>query len=194
MLPFPIDTSKYKPNRPVNDNEVLFVGRINAPRKNTELLLHAFDQVLDSVPKAELTLVGEKPNDKLESVIANLDLESSVNSVGRVPDVVPYYQRASVFALPSNQEGLGIAGLEAQSCGTPIVTTNCGGPQEYVNNGENGYIVPIGDAEALADAILSILTDDSLRNELSENSRRTVVEQFSKEKIQSRLLDQIKSR
>lgn len=187
VLPFPIDTTKYTPSEEVDNDEILFVGRINAPRKNTSLLLKAFAQVLEEVPEAELTLVGENPNKELQSLITELGLQSSINIEGRVPDVLPYYQRASVFALPSNQEGLGIVGLEAQSCGTPVVSTRCGGPGDYVIDGENGFLVPIGDANALAKSLTTILTDTELRAEFEERSREMAISNYAVNKIKPKL-------
>lgn len=187
VLPFPIDTSQYSPKGPINDNEILFVGRINAPRKNTELLLKSFSQVLTDVPDAELTLVGDQPDQELRSLITSLGIESAVNLEGRVPDVIPYYRRASVFALPSNQEGLGIVGLEAQSCGTPVVSTKCGGPEDYVVDGENGFLVPLGDVDSFASSLTTVLTDKKLRESFRSRSRDMVVSNYDMDEIRSRL-------
>lgn len=187
VLPFPIDTNEYVPGGPNNENEILFVGRINAQRKNTALLLNAFAQILKEIPEAELTVVGEKPDQELQTLITDLGIKSAVNIEGRVPDVVPYYQRAAVFALPSNQEGLGIVGLEAQSCGTPVVSTRCGGPSDYVIDGENGFMVPIGDEDSFAEALKKILTDRQLRNTFGEKSRNMVVTNYATSEIKPKL-------
>ncbi|NLV12633.1 glycosyltransferase family 4 protein [Haloarcula argentinensis] len=191
LLPFPVDTEEYTPGGATNDKEILFVGRINAARKNTALLLNAFAQVLNKIPDAELTLVGEKPNEKLQTLINELGIEPSINIEGRVPSVLPYYRRASVFALPSNQEGLGIVGLEAQSCGTPVVSTTCGGPEDYVVDGENGFLVPIGDSESFAESLITVLTDSNLRNEFGDRSREMAVANYSKKEIQPRLQEYV---
>ncbi|UIP00997.1 glycosyltransferase family 4 protein [Halobaculum sp. CBA1158] len=187
VLPFPIDTDEYVPGGPNNKNEILFVGRINAQRKNTALLLKAFAHVLEEVPEAELTLVGDEPNQELLALINDLEIKSSINVEGRVPDVVPYYQRAAVFALPSNQEGLGIVGLEAQSCGTPVVSTRCGGPSDYIIDGENGFMVPIGDEDAFAEALKRLLTNRQIRNTFGERSRDMVVKNYAMTEIKSKL-------
>ena len=191
ILPFPVDTGKYTPDKYTNDNEILFVGRINAPRKNTALLLNAFAQVLDEIPDAELTLVGEKPEQELQGLITDLSIGSSINIEGRVPSVLPYYQRASVFALPSNQEGLGIVGLEAQSCGTPVVSTKCGGPRDYLVDGRNGFLVPIGDADSFAESLTTVLNDGELRNEFGKRSREMAVTNYAVNEIKPELQDYI---
>jgi glycosyltransferase involved in cell wall biosynthesis len=193
VLPFPINTSEFSPQGSTNSSEILFVGRINAPRKNTALLLRAFSKVLEEVPEAELTLVGEKPNEKLRSLITKLGIESAVNIGGQVPNVVPYYRRAAVFALPSNQEGLGIVGLEAQSCGTPVVSTNCGGPRDYIIDGENGFLVPVGDEDAFSTSLTTMLTDEELRNRFGTRSREMVVKNYASSEIKHELQKHIKS-
>jgi len=193
VIPFPIDTEEFAPVETGNRQEVLFVGRLNAERKNTSNLIRAFARVLEQVPQATLTLVGAEPTEELRSLVDDLGIESSVIFPGSVHSVVPYYQRSSVFAIPSDQEGLGIAGLEAQSCGTPVVSTDCGGPSEYVEDGTNGYLVPIDDPSTLANRITELLSNDSRRAMFARNSRQNVLENFSKEVIVPKLLKEIEA-
>ena len=65
------------------------------------------------------------------------------------------YQRAAVFALPSDDEGLGIVILEAMACGVPVVATRCGGPEDIITDGTDGFLVPRYDAGALASRLVS---------------------------------------
>lgn len=187
IIPYPIDTETYCPGEDTNDTGILFVGRINDPRKNIEFLLRAFERVLAELPQATLTLVGGNPNERLRRRMDELDIASATRCVGEVPDVVPYLRQATVFVLPSEQEGLGIAGLEAQSCGTPVVATRCGGPEDYVSDGKNGFLVPRGDTEQLADRLIQVLRDEALRTEFATQSRKTVVENFSEEVIRNEI-------
>src|SRR6185295_4667659 len=69
-----------------------------------------------------------------------------------------YYNSLDVFVIPSHQEGLGIVGLEAMACGLPVVATRCGGTEDYVKNGANGYLVGFF-ADEMADAIIRVLKD-----------------------------------
>lgn len=189
VIPYPIDIEKYSPQeRTSYPPEILFVGRVTASRKNIPLLLRAFSTVLEQVPETTLTLVGEEPNDHLRSVISDLNLGGQVNCKGRVDNIVPYLNRANVFALPSNQEGLGIAGLEAQSCGTPVVATRCGGPEDYVEDGENGFLVPKKEANLFANRIIQILTNSQLQSKLAQNARSNIVDNYSKDEIAGDLI------
>jgi glycosyltransferase involved in cell wall biosynthesis len=66
------------------------------------------------------------------------------------------YQEAKCFVLPSYEEGFGMVILEAMACGIPVVSTRCGGPNDIVLDGENGYLVDIGDVNAMAEKILAL--------------------------------------
>jgi glycosyltransferase involved in cell wall biosynthesis len=193
VIPFPIDTNRFEPHKENRRNEVLFVGRFNAPRKNISNLLVAFASIIERFPDATLTLVGEQPNETVLKKAKELNIESSVEFPGSVPNVVPYYQRATVFALPSDQEGLGIVGLEAQSCATPVVSTKCGGPTEYIEHGKNGYLVPTDNPDSLAIHIERLLANEELRESFARMSRTNVVENFSQEVVAPALLDEIES-
>jgi glycosyltransferase involved in cell wall biosynthesis len=81
--------------------------------------------------------------------------------------------------LPSTREAQGISLLEAMARGVPVVASAVGGIPEVVTDGVDGRLVPPGDSDALADAIVELLRDDELRLRLGEAGRRTVVDQFS---------------
>ena len=84
------------------------------------------------------------------------------------PDI---YKSVDCWVLPSTTEGFGMPGLEAAACGCPIVSTRCGGPEDYVNEGENGYLVNVGDEEDMADKLLKVLNlDDKAWAEMSRKS------------------------
>jgi len=188
VLPVGVDTRTFAPDAgATDDNNVAFVGRLNDPRKNVHFLLEAFAQVRESVPDASLTLVGADPPQRHVNKIEALGLEDAVNTPGRVPEVVPYLQRASVFAFPSQYEGFGIAGLEALACGTPVVSTRCGGPEDFIRDGETGYLTDIGDVDTFADRLCTLLTDTERRRAFGEAARELAVEQFDTALIADRL-------
>lgn len=191
VLPFPINTDRYRPGNfsQRNGAELLFVGRINDPRKNVSLLLRAFSDVLNTFPEAQLTLVGDNPNDTLVNQAAHLGISDNVSFLGKVPSVVPYLQRASVFVLPSSQEGLGIAGLEAMSCGLPVVVTQCGGPEDYVIDGYNGYLVPKENPNAIAKRVCTLLSDTELRAELGRTAREHIQTHYSRAELRTEFVD-----
>jgi glycosyltransferase involved in cell wall biosynthesis len=83
------------------------------------------------------------------------------------------FRRATVFVFPSLFEGFGLPPLEAMACGTPVVTTACGGVSDFARDGENCLMVPPGDVEGMAQAILRLLGDSPLRRRLSDTAVET---------------------
>jgi glycosyltransferase involved in cell wall biosynthesis len=192
VIPYPIDTEKFVQTNNSRNKEIVCVGRINDPRKNVDHLIRTFNQVLDEIPEATLTLVGDEPNKNIRLLIRELGIKESVKCVGEASDVVTYMDRASVFVLPSKQEGLGIVGLEAQSCGTPVIATRCGGPEDYIQNDINGFLVPQNNVDLLADRIIQILTDRDLRSRLGDSARANIVDSYSEEVVCEKISDGIK--
>jgi glycosyltransferase involved in cell wall biosynthesis len=84
-----------------------------------------------------------------------------------------------VFALPSIQEGQGIVLLEAQASGVPVVAFDVGGVGEAVQNGETGFLAKLGNTNEFADAIMKLLSDETLRERMGTNGRRFVVENYT---------------
>jgi len=135
---------------------LLSIGRL-LPVKDFETLLRAFKQVLEKRP-ARLLLLGEGVElHRLESLIKKLGIESSVSMPGTVRNVFPYLVKADLFVLSSRQEAFGNVIVESLACGTPVVSTACGGPEELIDNGKNGFLVPVGNPSALSAAIVKAL-------------------------------------
>lgn len=196
VVPYPVDTDMFSPVSQAEGDDslsVLFVGRFSDPRKNTPILLRAFSKVKDEVPNATLHLIGDEPDSQIRSIVSRLDIENSVTFTEYVANekLPEYYRAADVFVIPSHQEGLAIVGLEAMACGTPIVATRCGGPEEYVQDGENGYLVPTDDHSKLAERLSTILCQRELRQTMGERSREIVEQSYNREKISERIIDEI---
>lgn len=193
VVHYPIDTNRFTP-APSDSNDsskVLFAGRINDPRKNTRMLLRAFEKVQSEVDDATLQLIGDDPDPELASFAKSRGIIDSVEFTGYIPsgELPQVYRDADVFALASHQEGLGIVGLEAMACGTPVVATQCGGPEDFVRDGENGFLVAIDDTDAMATGIRTLLEDSSLRHKFGNRARQLIEEEFDKGKIENRFLD-----
>jgi len=140
---------------------VLGIGRLTA-QKDFTTLIRAFAQ-LHQHHSARLMILGEgEDRAKLESLVKSLDLEQEVSLPGFVDNPFPYMKQASVFVLSSCFEGMPNALLQAMACGTPVVSTDCpSGPREILEDGKWGQLIPVGDVEAMAEAILASLQGET---------------------------------
>lgn len=136
---------------------VLGAGRF-VPQKDFPTLIAAFRRLRSRRP-CRLVLLGEGPlRSQLERLVADAGLADDVLMPGFVENPFVWMAGASVFALSSAWEGFGNVVAEALACGTPVVSTDCpSGPAEILENGRYGHLVPVGDADALADAIAATL-------------------------------------
>ncbi|MCD6154739.1 MAG: glycosyltransferase [Candidatus Verstraetearchaeota archaeon] len=136
---------------------ILGVGRL-CKQKDFETLLKAFALVRQKL-EAKLVILGEgEMRHELEKLARELSIEHDVMMPGVVKNPFPYISRAAVFVLSSRHEGLPTVLIEALALGTPIVSTNCpSGPAEILENGRWGRLVPPGDPQAMAEAIVERL-------------------------------------
>lgn len=164
-----LDHARYRPGGEKTPHpSVLYVGRLRR-YKGVDALLDAFRHVRERLPEARLTVLGDGPHrPSLEQRARVLGLGDSVVFTGFVSssEKVKQLQSSWVSALPSPKEGWGLTVVESNACGTPVVASRSPGLVDSVKDGESGLLVPHGDARALADAILSILTDEELRQRL----------------------------
>lgn len=146
------------------------VGNI-VPRKGQDTLVSALPRVRDVVGDVRLVLVGRPDDEKfvqrLEHLAASLGVERFVSFVGYQPNPLTIVARSDVFALASTTEGFGISLVEAMACRVPVVSTNCpAGPSYVLENGRCGLLVNVGDPTNMADALIRVLQDATLRREL----------------------------
>lgn len=136
---------------------VLAVGRL-IPAKGFDVLLTAFQQVIQQIP-ARLIILGEGPErENLQSQITALALTDSASLHGFAHNPYAWMRHSAVFVLSSRHEGLPGALIEAMACGSPVVATDCPhGPAEILAQGHWGRLVPVDDAPALADAMVATL-------------------------------------
>ncbi|MBC7236745.1 MAG: glycosyltransferase [Chloroflexi bacterium] len=140
---------------------VLGVGRLH-PQKDFATLLRAFALVRRQ-REARLVLLGEGPQRAfLENLARELGVEAEVHMPGFVENPFQYMARAGVFVLSSAWEGFGNVVAEALACGCPVVSTRCpSGPAEILDDGRYGHLVPVGEPEPMAEAILRALAGDT---------------------------------
>ena len=167
----PVDTARYAVKRRKKEGkDVVFVhiGRM-MKQKNQKLLLEAFSMARNMVPEIRLIMVGEGPLLEANKKRAEEeDLKGSVSFTGIVSDVRSYLAEGDVFVLSSDYEGLPLAALEAMAAGLPILSTNVGGMADIVT--DNGYLVPAGDIEALAEKMICLATDSLTREQMGVRS------------------------
>jgi len=160
------------------------------PRKGVDALLRAFARVTTD---AALRIAGIGPElVRLERLAVDLGIDDSVRFLGHLPfaDLVSEYRNASVFALPTEQEGFGIVFLEAMASSLPIVTTRVAAVPEVVGDGVTALLVDPGDEAALAQALEQLLRDTGLRARLG-NAGRAHVARFAAPVVARRFLEAI---
>ena len=120
----------------------------------------------------------------LSEQVEKLGLSDKVEFLGRIPreKTAPLYQEADVFVLPSLNEGMSNAMLEALATGLPILATDTGGAKEIVAEGQNGCIIRMKSAEDIAKKLEKLIKNPELRKKMSEDSRRRALE-MSWEKV-----------
>jgi glycosyltransferase involved in cell wall biosynthesis len=159
---------------------VLFPGRPTIV-KGAAVLAKALPRVLEQFPSAEFVFTGGGAEDFLQLVPLSEGLRSHIRFLGYVPfgDLPRIYASADLVIAPTFYENFPIRILEALASGVPVVASSVGGIPEAVRPGVTGALVPAGDSERLAGAIVGLLRDDELRVRMGREGRRLIVERFS---------------
>jgi D-inositol-3-phosphate glycosyltransferase len=152
---------------------LLFVGRLQ-PLKGIDTLLCAAQEVRQVYKDVRVLIVGggvdahdrhdTQELQRLQQLTARLGLTSSVRFIRAQPQPVlaQYYAAADVFVMPSHYESFGMVVLEAMACGTPVVASRVGGLASTVEHGHTGFLVPVGDVPAFAQAIVQLLAQPAV--------------------------------
>lgn len=154
------------------------------PPKGHLVLADAWARIHDRFPGAHLLCLGhdEGVGRPLRLKLASLGIAHRVHLLGSRRDVLSIVKGADLFILPSFEEGLSNALLEAMACGLPVVATGVAGTPEAVADGRTGILVPPGDAESLAGAIARLLADPSLRHRMGARGRRRRARLFTEDR------------
>lgn len=189
VLRMPIETSASASRTGfVGSHPVIgFAGRLSDPRKNVPLLFDAFRRAAKMLPGLRLRVVG----DLTPELAAKMGASDLLDQVEFLPPQLPdgmqaFYAGIDGFVISSHQEGLAIVGLEAMAQALPVVSTRCGGPEEYVIDGETGHLVDF-DAAAMACAIIDMLGANYAR--LSANALALIRERYGWQVFRDDLLN-----
>jgi glycosyltransferase involved in cell wall biosynthesis len=174
-----IDVDKFRPAQHRNTLKDKFIITPGASRitdrKGLKYLIEAVYSLSKKYPQIALKIMGEgNARDRLEKQVKELNIVSQVKFLGRIPreKTTKYYQEASVFVLPSLNEGMSNAMLEALASGLPLVATDTGGTQELVKEGKNGYFIKTKNVLDIVQKIEKLINDVDLREKMGEASRQ----------------------
>lgn len=164
------------------------VGRL-AIEKNPVGLINAWAKALQRLPLgAQLVWIGGGPmHPEVSTCLDRLGLNQSVRLAGHSDDVPRWLRAADAFLLSSRNEGMANTMLEAMACGLPCAATAVSGTRQLLSKTGAGIVVPVGDMEALADAIVVLAADSMARQRMGEQARQTILDDYSLDIVTSRL-------
>ena len=157
---------------------LMYVGRLS-PEKGVDVLIHALAIARESAV-LNLRIVGDGPEkDRLQSLVSSLGLSDSVHFAGTVrwgPSLFAEIRAATCLVLPSYTEGFPLVVLEGLSQATPVISSDVGGVRELVQSGKSAILVPAGNVTALSAAILQVVLDTKLQEQLAQEGLRVAAE------------------
>lgn len=158
---------------------LLFAGRLDAV-KNLGFMLDAVSMAVERLSDIELWIVGDgTQRAELEQKTARLGLQSNVRFWGQQLDVTPFFASADAFIMSSLSEGLPMSLLQALSAGLPVIVNDVGGMAEVTRLSNAGSIVPVGDANAMASAIVQMALNPEQRQRFSQNGSAAFESHFT---------------
>ena len=169
------------------DNRIVTVGRLH-PQKNPHLLIDAFAKIASNYPDIRLDFYGDgEMHNELQTKIDSLRLSDRIGLHPSRKDIFDCIRTARIFVLPSDYEGMPNALMEAMSLGIPCISADCrpGGARTLIEEGKNGFIVPVRDVNALAEKMSFLLDNPDVAERVAKEARHlgvthTNTEIFSK--------------
>lgn len=150
------------------DYDIIFLGRLTYP-KNPERLLKVFSILVKKLPEVKIAIVGTgELETKVKTLSKGYGLEGNIDFLGFCENPLKILQDSKVMVMTSRWEGTPMCALEAQALGVPIVSTPTDGLKDLIEHGKTGFLSD--DDETLAECLLSIIKDESLRSDLSNNA------------------------
>ncbi|MEX0935262.1 MAG: N-acetyl-alpha-D-glucosaminyl L-malate synthase BshA [Gemmatimonadota bacterium] len=187
VIPNFIDTELFRRGRSpchraklaeADEKLVMHISNFRAVKRVSDVV-EAFAKLADRIP-SRLIMVGDGPDRPRAQRRADaLGIADRVVFLGKHTSVDELLACADLFLLPSESESFGLAALEAMSCGAPVVASDVGGLPELVENGRSGYLLPVGDVEAMADAAADVLGSPERWRSMSLRSREIAEDRFA---------------
>ncbi|MFC7279499.1 glycosyltransferase family 4 protein [Paractinoplanes rhizophilus] len=152
---------------------VVAAGRL-VKSKRYDVLLHAFAKVVAERPDWQLRIYGDGTEaPALRALVLELGLHNHVRMMGQIAPIEPEWAKGSIAAVASDREPFGMTLVEAMRCGVPVVSTDAPyGPGEILRDGEDGLLTPVGDPDAMGDALLRLINDEDLRRRMGAAALR----------------------
>lgn len=177
-----VDSQVFSPREePCGAKVLLSVGNL-IPIKSHELLLRAFGAIQQKFPDLSCEIIGDGPErSRLSGLAAELNLAGKTRFLGRRnrAQVAEAMRGCTIFALPSEYEGLGCVYLEAMSAGKPVIGCRGQGIEEVIRHGVNGWLVEPRDLQGLTAALYELLESPQRRQQIGEAARRTILGGFT---------------
>jgi len=186
-----VDIDAFSPAPLPTAPKFLMIGRL-IKDKGIREYVEAAKNVRKKIPDAEFMLVGgfdTNPSAIKPTEVEAWEREGVLRYLGKLQDVRPVIAESSVYVLPSYREGTPRTVLEAMAMGRPIITTDAPGCRETVRNAENGFLVPVGDIDRLADAMVTLASSPELRARMGAVSRDIAVTKYDAKMVAAEMVD-----
>ena len=167
IIPNGIDTAEFYPSVPESQRNGVGTIYGQSYQKDPETVLKVLENLRASRPETPLRVfsLNRKPKDIPSEIYHRLPPLEKAREI---------YSRSMVWVLGSYSEGFGVPILEAMACGCAVVSTSCGGPEDIIKNGENGFLVEVGDVKQIVNRVEELLDDGELRQRFVKNSQETL--------------------
>jgi len=167
-----------------DDAPVIITVASLTEKKGHKFLLKAITSIKKRYRNIKVLIVGDGPLEhELKKIARDYNLRNSVIFAGQRNDIPELLKISDIFVLPSLQEGFPLAVIEAMSTGLPVVATSVGGVPEVIEHGETGLLIPLGNPEALSDAIMILLKDEKIGKEIGRQGQKVISENFVSDKM-----------
>ncbi|HKJ31749.1 MAG TPA: glycosyltransferase family 4 protein [Balneolales bacterium] len=180
---YPTSVDKLRTDLHLDQQPIIMTITRLVPRKGVDIGIKAIKKVVQTHPEVQYMIVGDGEHmPELKSLVDELKLNKNVTFLGKVPHkyVNSYYNLGVIFIMtprtePLNIEGFGIVYLEANACGKPVIGSRSGGIPDAIVDGETGLLVNEENPDQLAAAIIKLLEDKKLANDMGERGRKRII-------------------